>query len=62
MFPVRMTKGNERERKEKKRMNRNERGGEGKKKKLVWKEQPSPDQMYLMNASKMDGRYSTVPT
>jgi hypothetical protein len=34
MFPVRMTKGNERERKEKKRMNRNERGGEGKKKKI----------------------------
>jgi hypothetical protein len=29
MFPVRMTKGNERERKEKKRMNRNDRGGEG---------------------------------
>jgi len=29
MFPVRMTKGNERERKEKKRMNRNDGGGEG---------------------------------
>jgi hypothetical protein len=43
MFPVRMTKGNERERKEKKRMNRNERGGEGKKKKN-WYGKSSPVQ------------------